>query len=104
METNNKYSFVGEYTKHEDLHSIRIVLADKVSMLEVSIVLKDLYMQRDLDPQYLFLAEQDHKAISKEILSNTNIRCHPDDVARMLSELQTRFINYVTGTDIHMVT
>jgi Arc/MetJ-type ribon-helix-helix transcriptional regulator len=77
-------------------------LKEPPSMQRLDQFFYELFMECDADPEYLFLAKQDHEALSKEIARNTNIRCRPEDVPRMLNDLKTHYINATTGKLVNM--
>jgi hypothetical protein len=103
-----------EYTSIESkIAGMRIILKGRLSVYhEVQAALynlhaqmPELYLQRYLDPEYLFLSEENHKEISKYILDNSNIcRCTPDEATKMRSKLQPFFVNQTTGALMYMMT
>jgi hypothetical protein len=107
------YTFSGDNPDHTNLQSMRIpikyVSDGKMQLQDIQLLCRYLYKQRDLDPQYLFMSEKDHKDFSEEKELNTHIciapscRRIPGEADRMRNLMQNRFINQVTGTDMHMI-
>lgn len=64
------FNFIGVDTDHKEYISFRIDMAAPPTYERLQGLLCDLYMQRRASPQYLFVAEQDQIALTRDIQSN----------------------------------
>lgn len=99
MTSRQHFNFVGANADNEGHVSLRVDFGGPFCRHCLDVCLEDLYLQRRLDPEYIFVSAKDHKAITQSVIEGTNF-CGPS-VSSMT--LLMRYVNQTTGRLSHFV-
>ena len=66
-------------------------------------LLEEIYLCSRANPQYIFVAEQDHLLLKQHIIECTNIRCPPEMIQDALGRIGYHCLNETTGKLMYLV-
>lgn len=100
--TEQHFNFVGADADYESHVSLRIDFGGPICRHRLDVCLEELYLQRRLDPEYLFMSANDYKAIAQSVIEGTNVRW--SGVGSMISDIGlVRYVNQTTGRLMYFV-
>lgn len=97
MSPRKHFDFTGG-ADYKYLMGFQVNVGETVTLDCLQGLFEDLYLQRRLAPDHLFVAKSDHKALSDEVL-----RASTDDIDLPEEPALVKILNYASGRYVHVV-